>query len=111
MPDTTSLADRRRALRYDTTIKAVIRTSQGARHAVVLNDLSEGGCAVTASGHPLAPGVSYGLKINGLETLGSVAAWANGQSAGLEFQHALHPAVADYLVRLHPPVEEEPDHA
>ena len=51
------------------------------------------------------------VKINGLETLGSVAAWANGQSAGLEFQHALHPAVADYLVRLHPPVEEEPDHA
>ncbi len=104
----TSLADRRRAPRSATTITGVAKTGQGARHALEITDLSIGGCAVRATGHPLAIGSAYGLKINGLETLGSRATWIAGQSAGLEFENPLHPAVADHFALLHPRPVDEP---
>lgn len=72
-----------------------------------VTDLSVSGCAIVATGHPLRPGSAYGLKINGLETLGSTATWTAGQSAGLVFENPLHPAVADHLVLLHPRPREE----
>jgi len=101
-------ADRRRAPRAPTTIAGVAKTGQGARHALEITDLSVGGCAVRSTGHPLAAGSAYGLKIKGLETLGSTAAWTAGQTAGLEFVNPLHPAVADHFALLHPRPADEP---
>ena len=99
--------ERRTSRRTPTHIDAVARTGQGLRQALQISDLSVGGCAVRASTHPLKLGLTYGLKINGLETLGSVAVWTAGQAAGLEFDRALHPAVADHFAALHPPANEE----
>lgn len=99
--------ERRKSRRVPTRIDAVARTSQGSRQVLQISDLSIGGCAVLASTHPLKSGLAYGLKINGLETLGSVAVWTAGQAAGLEFDNALHPAVAEHFAALHPPVREE----
>lgn len=107
MLDSRNRKERRRSPRLDTSIDAVAKTSQGARHAVRLMDLSAGGCAVTALHQPLKIGLTYGLKIDGLETLGAVASWSAGQVSGLEFVQSLHPAVADHLVRLNPPLEED----
>ena len=103
--------ERRRAPRKATQIGGVAKTSQGARHALAITDLSVTGCAVHATIHPLKPGSAYGLKISGLETLGSTAAWSDGKSAGLLFENPLHPAVADHLARLHPPVRDELEEA
>ena len=101
-------AERRRSARKPTQIRGIAKTSQGGRHALEVTDLSVNGCAVVATGHPLRPGAAYGLKINGLETLGSTSTWAAGKTAGLVFEHPLHPAVADHLVLLHPRPRDEP---
>ena len=106
MPDKTK-AERRRSRRSDTRINAVAKTSQGARHPVQISDLSALGCAVVSQSHPLKLGLAYGLKIGGIETLGAVTAWTAGQNAGLQFERALHPAVADHLARIHPPKQDE----
>lgn len=108
MTDTRNPSERRGAPRNQTRIGAVAKTSQGQRHSLEINDLSIGGCAIVVAGpHGLKPGTAYGLKINGLETLGSVAAWTAGQSAGLEFERPLHPAVADHIAALNPrPLED-----
>ena len=42
------------------------------------------------------------IKIEGLEVLGSTAAWTSGQAAGLTFESTLHPAVADHVAERHP---------
>lgn len=68
----------------------------------MISDLSVSGCAIVSTGHPLAPGTAYGLKIDGLETLGSVTAWSDGHAAGLEFENELHPAVSDHVAARHP---------
>ena len=102
MSKSNKAAERRRSHRAPTRINGVAKTSRGQRHALEITDLSMGGCAVVADGHPLTLGSTYGIKINGLETLGSVAAWTAGQSAGLTFEPPLHPAVADHLALLHP---------
>lgn len=106
MSTSINAAERRRSRRAPTQITGVAKTSRGERHSLEITDLSMGGCAVVADGHPLTPGSTYGIKINGLETLGSVAAWTAGQSAGLTFEAPLHPAVADHLALLHPRREE-----
>ena len=62
---------------------------------------------MVAGTDPLKRGAAYGLKIDGLETLGSTAAWTAGQSAGLEFERPLHPAVADHIAKLHPRPTED----
>ena len=101
MPTNTS-DERRRSPRVPTAIDAVARTGQGTLHPLEISDLSEGGCAVVSLGHPLTRGAVYGLKIKGLEVLASTAAWADGRSAGLEFDPPLHPAVASHFSALHP---------
>ena len=98
----TSKSERRRSARTRTRIRAVASTSKGLRHRVVISDLSVSGCAIVSAGHPLAPGAAYGLKIDGLETLGSTAAWSDGHAAGLEFENPLHPAVSDHVAARHP---------
>jgi hypothetical protein len=103
MPKSRHPSDRRRAPRRATHIDAVAKTAHGQRHELRISDLSVSGCAISIErGHPLTEGSSYGLKIDGLETLGSTAAWAAGQSAGLEFLQPLHPAVAEHLTARHP---------
>lgn len=108
MPDNKT-DERRRSARVPTTIDAVARTGQGARHPLEISDLSEGGCAVVSLGHPLTLGGVYGLKIRGLEVLASTAAWTDGPSAGLEFDAPLHPAVAAHFSALHPRRRAEPE--
>ena len=101
-------SERRGAPRLATRIAAVAKTAHGQRHALHINDLSVGGCAINVAGpHPLKLGTTYALKINGLETLGSTTAWTAGQSAGLEFERPLHPAVADHIAALNPPVHSD----
>lgn len=102
MSDSPNSSERRKAARTPTRIRAVASTSRGIRHKVIISDLSVSGCAIVSAGHPLAPGTTYGLKIDGLETLGSTAAWSDGPAAGLEFESALHPAVSDHVAARHP---------
>ncbi len=103
MPNSRHPFDRRKAPRKATRIDAVAKAAHGQRHQVRISDLSVGGCAISVErGHPLTEGSSYGLKIDGLETLGSTAAWTTDQSAGLEFLQPLHPAVADHLAVRNP---------
>jgi hypothetical protein len=109
MPHSRKPSERRKAGRAMTRIDAVARTSQGARHKLEISDLSVGGCSVLAADHPLRQGSAYGIKISGLEVLGSIATWTAGQAAGLEFEQPLHPAVADHIAALNPPLLEEAD--
>ncbi len=114
MPISRQQSDRRKAPRKATRIAAVAKTAHGQRHALRISDLSISGCAISVErGHPLTEGSSYGLKIDGLEMLGSTATWTTGQSAGLEFVRPLHPAIADHLATRNPAplVRAEPDDA
>lgn len=108
MTEEPKFRDRRRAFRVPTTISAVAKTTRGSAHNVEIDDLTPDGCAVTAAGHPLQAGVTYGVKLQGLETLASTARWTAGEKAGLEFDRPLHPAVADHLAARHPRVRRSP---
>jgi hypothetical protein len=102
MTDDRKFADRRRAFRVPTSIAAVARTARGLVHHVEISDLTPDGCALTAPGQPLAAGAVYALKIDGLESLPSIARWTAGARSGLQFERPLYPAIADHIAARHP---------
>lgn len=98
--------ERRTAQRMATRIDAVARSVHGERHRLEITDLSTTGCAIMSHGHPLNAKTAYGLKMAGLETLGSITEWTDGKKSGLRFERHLHPAVADHIAARNPPACE-----
>lgn len=72
------------------------------RHRVGLSDISCHGCRIINSSVPLRVGQHIILKPEGLESISCTVRWASFGTAGIEFDHALHPAVVEHLSRLHP---------
>lgn len=46
------------------------------------------------------------LKPDGLESITATVRWASEEFAGVEFDHALHPAIVEHLCQLHPDLEK-----
>lgn len=109
MAEETPGVERRRYPRLDTSIQAVARSTQGARYAISIADLSAKGCGVISERHSLKVGSPYSIKVAGLETLDGIAAWSAGKLAGVEFCDPLHVAVVDHLGRQHPRLSGDED--
>ena len=72
------------------------------RQNVAVSDLSATGCKIEAIHLSLTAGEHIMLRPEGLESLPATVVWCSGPSAGVLFDHPLHPAVLDNLCQLHP---------
>jgi hypothetical protein len=50
----------------------------------------------------LVPGESILLRLASMESISGTVRWTLKEIAGIEFDRAIHPAVVEYLCRLHP---------
>ncbi|MCJ2177008.1 PilZ domain-containing protein [Novosphingobium album (ex Hu et al. 2023)] len=89
--------DRRRERRHTTHFEAMLETSQGRRHPVLLADISHHGCCVQSNGDGLRQGafVSIGLCDNSM--LPAIIRWVRGQAAGMEFLRAVPADQTEWL--------------
>ena len=89
--------DRRRYLRHQVQIGGGLAAHIKPSTPVAVTDLSTGGCGIEVS-FELEQGARVWLRMPGLENLPARVAWAEGNRAGLAFDHPLHPAVVQHLV-------------
>lgn len=101
------LDDRRAEPRVDIELRAVLKSSQGRADNAVITDLSTGGFAAATDTATLHPRLGYSIKVDGLEAQAAELRWTSPEKAGFAFQRPLHPAVADHLTGLNPPLERE----
>lgn len=64
---------------------------------VDLLDLSEGGCKIRAKPGFADVGDRVTMKVNGVNAPLGTIAWVEGNTAGVAFEGAMHPAVIDFL--------------
>jgi len=93
--------------RKSLAMKAFVKLAEGRllvrrRYMVGLSDISCRGCRIVTQGVQLAAGQRLILKPENLESISCTVRWASNEFAGVEFDHALHPAVVEHLCRLHP---------
>jgi hypothetical protein len=74
-----------------------LRAAGKIPYRVRVLDLSTDGCRVELVELPRI-GDQMRVKFDGLELLEADVCWVEGHSAGLKFQHHIHPAVLDLLV-------------
>ena len=97
----------RKEERKSLSMKALLKIAEGGlqfrrRYNVGLSDISSHGCRIVTQGIRLTAGERIVLKPEDLESISCTVRWATNEFAGVEFDHALHPAVVEHLCRLHP---------
>lgn len=88
---------RERATRLAVAGEAQLRRSGRLHFRVRVFDLSLRGCRLEFIDRPTM-GERVWIKFDALEALESEVAWVAGSEVGVNFRHALHPAVFDLLV-------------
>lgn len=91
-------ANLRKEVRQSTSLPAPLRSSTGRRPVIIAN-LSCRDCRLMDRAMDLLPGQRVFVRPTGLEALAGIVRWSNQHEAGLEFERALHPAVAAHLAR------------
>ncbi len=100
-------SEERKSLAMEALVKVSgDRVFSRRRYKVGLSDISCRGCRIVTSGNPFNFGQHLILKPDGLEGIGCTVRWVSFEFAGVEFDHALHPAVVEHLCRLHPDQRE-----
>jgi len=69
-----------------------------AIYRVRVLDLSTDGCKVELVERPCIGDVML-VKFDRIETMEADAAWVDGHTAGLRFQHRIHPAVLELMLQ------------
>jgi hypothetical protein len=90
--------DRRRYLRHIVQVGGGLSVNIRPSLPILVTDLSAGGCGIELDVE-LEQNARVWIKLPGLENLPARVAWTNGRYAGLTFDHPLHPAVVEHLVR------------
>ncbi|TCM21609.1 PilZ domain-containing protein [Novosphingobium sp. PhB165] len=86
----TSVGDeRRREQRHATRYSASVESSRGEQAGVVLADVSLHGCCISGEAVWLRQGAFVSIRIGQGATLKAVVRWVRGDSAGMEFLHAV----------------------
>jgi len=93
--------DDRRELRWPCWLSVTVRTTDLTKRPAALVELSQRGCRLEMS-TPSRAGDTLLLLINGMQPLSATLVWNDGHYCGLSFQHPLHIAVVDHLVRQNP---------
>lgn len=78
-----------------------VRSREGGRETGTIENLSVGGCAITAPGAYMV-GARYFVTIAHFQSFAGKVIWANDGRFGIEFDTPLHPAVVDHIARLNP---------
>ena len=91
----------RRAERRPVTLAAACRTQSGMRDSAYISDISPHGCRLATSTLAVRVGLRIMIRPQGLEGVGGVVRWIDGQAAGIEFDAPLYEPVVDHLSRLH----------
>lgn len=92
-------AERRKTARQGTSINGVLNCSRGSQMRVAIVDLSTDGFNAEVGHQPVLGGRGFSVKVPGLESLAAELRWTTAASAGFRFDHPLHPAVLDHVVR------------
>lgn len=87
----------RRAGRISVDAEVSLKTLGRSNYRVRVHDLSTDGCKVDLVERP-SEGDRMLIKFEGLESLEADVCWVDGFTAGLMFNHRLHPAVFDLLL-------------
>lgn len=91
----------RRAQRRPVNLAATCRTQTGMRDNGYISDISPHGCRLATRTLAVRIGLRIVIRPQGLEGLGGVVRWIEGQQAGIEFDSPLYEPVVDHLSRLH----------
>ncbi|MCT2400578.1 PilZ domain-containing protein [Novosphingobium mangrovi (ex Huang et al. 2023)] len=86
-----NLDDRRRETRHATRFEAIIETSQGRRHPVLLADVSLHGCSVQTDAETVRQGAFVSIGLYGEPMLPAIVRWVRGKAAGMEFLRSVPP--------------------
>lgn len=100
-------AERRKAVRHETSMKGILDCSHGSRLKVEIVDLSTSGFNAEMAQPGLNADGGFAIRMPGLESLGAELCWTGAESAGFRFSHPLHPAVLDHVVRAHPAMADD----
>ena len=87
----------RRSARIEVPGEVALRVTGKATYRVRIHDLSTDGCKVELVERPNV-GDKMHVKFEGLETLDADVCWVVGHTAGLKFEHSIHPAVFGLLL-------------
>ena len=82
-------------------LAATCRTQAGMRDNAYISDISPHGCRLATSTLAVRVGLRIVIRPQGLEGLGGVVRWIEGQDAGVEFDSPLYEPVVDHLSQLH----------
>lgn len=82
-------------------LAATCRTQSGMRDNAFISDISPHGCRLATSTLAVRIGLRIVIRPQGLEGLGGVVRWIEGQHAGIEFDTPLYEPVVDHLSQLH----------
>jgi hypothetical protein len=88
----------RRAGRVEVPGEIGLKAMGRGTYRVRVLDLSTDGCKVELVERPSVGDVML-VKFEGIETMEGEAAWVDGYTAGLRFQHRIHPAVLELMLQ------------
>ena len=91
----------RRATRRPVTLAASCRTQGGLRDSARISDISQFGCCLATDTLAFRVGTRVIIRPQGLEGVGGVVRWIDGQLVGVEFDSPLYEPVVDHLSQLH----------
>ncbi len=95
------LQEKRASRRWDVAVPLEMRGLGTGPASATVSDLSRFGCRVLCQ-RPYHPGARINLTLPGLAAVDAHVVWCRKRVMGLEFDHPLHEAVADHLIRCYP---------
>lgn len=97
--------DRRRERRHLARFEAMLKTSQGRRIPVLLADVSLHGCCVQTDADAVRQGAFVSIGMGEEPMLSAIVRWVRGDTAGMEFLHAVPPELFHWHDIMHAGME------
>lgn len=95
--------ERRSSPRRSSSLRGVCKLGPNRLVPVLVRDLTVSGCQIEIPPHLTEEGRTVMLKFGSIEAQEAKVVWTIGGQAGLQFEHPLHPAVLDHMMRVSVP--------
>jgi len=90
--------EQRKFGRVEVGTSVTVRARSGGRETGTIQNLSVGGCAISAPGF-YAVGAGIFVTISKFQSFAGRVVWNDGERIGVEFDVPLHPAIVDHIAR------------
>jgi len=91
-------AEQRKFSRVQVGAPVSVRAHDGGKEYGTIENLSVGGCAISAPGtYPI--GARFFVTVANFQSFAGKVIWHNGERFGIEFDTPLHPAIVDHIAR------------